>query len=34
MPTIKVRDVDLHYRLFGERGPWLALITVASRHFL
>ena len=33
MPTIKIRDVDLHYRLFGERGPWLALITGGRRGF-
>jgi pimeloyl-ACP methyl ester carboxylesterase len=33
MPTIKIRDVNLHYRLFGERGPWLALITGGRRGF-
>ena len=27
MPLLKVRDVNLHYRVLGERGPWLALIT-------
>jgi pimeloyl-ACP methyl ester carboxylesterase len=33
MPTIKIRDVNLHYRPFGERGPWLALITGGRRGF-
>jgi pimeloyl-ACP methyl ester carboxylesterase len=33
MPTIQIRDVNLHYRVFGERGPWLALITGGRRGF-
>jgi pimeloyl-ACP methyl ester carboxylesterase len=33
MPTMNVRDVNLHYRVFGERGPWLALITGGRRGF-
>src|ERR1051325_12115348 len=27
MPSLKIRDVNIHYRVLGERGPWLALIT-------
>ena len=30
---IKVRDVNLNYRVLGERGPWLALITGGRRGF-
>src|ERR1043166_10053997 len=27
MPSRKIRDVNIHYRVLGERGPWLAPIT-------
>jgi pimeloyl-ACP methyl ester carboxylesterase len=33
MPTLKIRDVNLHYRVLGDRGPWLALITGGRRGF-
>ena len=33
MATLSVRNVSMHYRLFGERGPWLALITGGRRGF-
>jgi len=33
MPFSKVRDVTLHYRVFGQTGPWLALITGGRRGF-
>jgi pimeloyl-ACP methyl ester carboxylesterase len=33
MATINVRDVNIHYRVLGERGPWLALITGGRRGF-
>ncbi|HUQ73335.1 MAG TPA: alpha/beta hydrolase [Burkholderiales bacterium] len=33
MPTMNVRGVDIHYRVIGERGPWLALITGGRRGF-
>ena len=33
MPTMNVRDVNIHYRVFGSRGPWLALITGGRRGF-
>ena len=33
MPLLKVRDVNIHYRVVGERGPWLALITGGRRGF-
>jgi hypothetical protein len=25
MPTAKLRDVELNYKVLGERGPWVAL---------
>ena len=33
MPFIDIRNVKLHYRVVGERGPWLALITGGRRGF-
>src|ERR1051326_6546965 len=33
MPSLKIRDVNIHYRVLGERGPWLALITGGRRGF-
>src|SRR3954466_8911556 len=27
MPTMNVRGVNIHYRVIGDKGPWLALIT-------
>jgi len=33
MPFLNIRDVNLHYRVFGNRGPWLALITGGRRGF-
>jgi pimeloyl-ACP methyl ester carboxylesterase len=33
MPTLNVRGVDIHYRVIGEQGPWLALITGGRRGF-
>jgi pimeloyl-ACP methyl ester carboxylesterase len=33
MATINLRDVNIHYRVLGERGPWLALITGGRRGF-
>jgi pimeloyl-ACP methyl ester carboxylesterase len=33
MPSLKIRDVNIHYRVFGGRGPWLALITGGRRGF-
>jgi pimeloyl-ACP methyl ester carboxylesterase len=33
MPTIQVRGVDIHYRVIGDKGPWLALITGGRRGF-
>jgi len=33
MPTLNIRDVNIHYRVFGSRGPWLALITGGRRGF-
>ena len=33
MPFLHVRDVNIHYRVFGDNGPWLALITGGRRGF-
>ncbi len=33
MPVRDIRGVNLHYRVLGERGPWLALITGGRRGF-
>ena len=33
MPFSKVREVTLHYRVFGQTGPWLALMTGGRRGF-
>ena len=33
MPTENVRGINIHYRVLGERGPWLALITGGRRGF-
>lgn len=33
MDYLKVNGANIHYRLFGERGPWLALITGGRRGF-
>ena len=33
MPFLTVRDVQLHYRIYGDTGPWLALITGGRRGF-
>lgn len=33
MPFLTVRDVQIHYRVYGDTGPWLALITGGRRGF-
>jgi pimeloyl-ACP methyl ester carboxylesterase len=33
MPFLHIRDVQIHYRVMGETGPWLALITGGRRGF-
>ena len=33
MATQNIRDANIHYRVLGERGPWLALITGGRRGF-
>ena len=33
MPFLDIRGVSIHYRVLGERGPWLALITGGRRGF-
>jgi len=33
MPTLKIRDVNIHYRVLGTGAPWLALITGGRRGF-
>ncbi len=33
MPFLPIRDVQIHYRVYGETGPWLALITGGRRGF-
>ncbi len=33
MPTQSVRGINIHYRVVGERGPWLVLITGGRRGF-
>ncbi|WP_350295904.1 alpha/beta hydrolase [Limnohabitans sp. Rim8] len=33
MPFLTVREVQLHYRVYGDNGPWLALITGGRRGF-
>src|SRR3954463_6177521 len=33
MPTMNVRGVNIHYRVIGDKGPWLALITGGRRVF-
>ena len=33
MPFLHIRDVQIHYRVYGETGPWLALITGGRRGF-
>ena len=33
MPFLQIREVQIHYRIFGETGPWLALITGGRRGF-
>ena len=33
MPTLDIRGVAIHYRVFGSEGPWLALITGGRRGF-
>jgi pimeloyl-ACP methyl ester carboxylesterase len=33
MPTMNVRGVNIHYRVIGDKGPWLALITGGRRGF-
>ena len=33
MPVLNIRNVNIHYRVFGEHGPWLALITGGRRGF-
>ena len=33
MPFLHIREVQIHYRVFGESGPWLALITGGRRGF-
>ena len=31
MPNAQIRGVQLHYRVFGERGHWVALVTGGRR---
>src|SRR3954464_2762210 len=33
MPTLNVRGVNIHYRVIGDKGQWLALITGGRRGF-
>ena len=33
MPHLNIRGANIHYRVFGEEGPWLALITGGRRGF-
>ena len=33
MATLNVRGVNIHYRVIGDKGPWLALITGGRRGF-
>ena len=33
MPFIQIREAKIHYRVFGESGPWLTLITGGRRGF-
>lgn len=33
MPLMLIREVQIHYRVFGDSGPWLALITGGRRGF-
>ncbi len=33
MPFIQIRDAKIHYRVFGDSGPWLTLITGGRRGF-
>jgi pimeloyl-ACP methyl ester carboxylesterase len=33
MPFLHIRDVQIHYRVYGDTGPWLALITGGRRGF-
>lgn len=33
MPFLQIRDVKIHYRVMGDSGPWLALVTGGRRGF-
>jgi pimeloyl-ACP methyl ester carboxylesterase len=33
MPMATIRGVRLHYRVFGDQGPWLAFVTGGRRSF-
>jgi pimeloyl-ACP methyl ester carboxylesterase len=33
MPIARVRGVDVHYRTFGDAGPWFAFVTGGRRGF-
>jgi len=33
MPLLNIRDLNIHYRVLGASGPWLALITGGRRGF-
>ena len=33
MSHAQIRGVQLHYRIFGDRGPWVALVTGGRRGF-
>jgi pimeloyl-ACP methyl ester carboxylesterase len=33
MPLMTIRDVQIHYRVVGDTGPWLALVTGGRRGF-
>ncbi len=33
MPNALIRGVNLHYRVYGESGPWVALVTGGRRGF-
>ncbi len=33
MPFLQIRDVQIHYRVVGDTGPWLTLVTGGRRGF-
>ena len=32
MPTARIRGLDIHYQVIGERGPWVTLTTGGRRR--